>query len=76
MSRRVGRAFIEAHRDIAIQIVLDLHGLFGRQCMRRAIEMRPEGYAVLGQIAKTGEGHHLVAATVREDRPRPIHEFV
>jgi len=38
--------------------------------------MRTEGDALLRQLAQLRQRHHLEAAAVGEDRPRPVHEGV
>ena len=49
---------------------------FRRQHVPRAVEMRLERGAFLGDLADLGEAHHLEAAGVGEDRPLPAHEFM
>ena len=42
----------------------------------RAVDVRLEGDALVGDLAQLGEAHHLEAAGVGEDRPVPAHEAV
>jgi hypothetical protein len=73
---RIGRAFVERHGDVGAETVLDLDRAFRRQLVRRAVDMRAEGDAGLAHLAQLGQRHHLVAAGIREDGARPVHEFV
>ena len=48
----------------------------GVSSMPRAVDMRPEGHALLVDLAQLGERHHLEAAGIGQDRPRPVHELM
>ena len=74
--RRQGRAFVEAHHDVAAQKPLDLHAALGAQMMPRSVHLAAEGHALLGQFAQVGEAHHLEPAGIGQDRVRPVHEPV
>ena len=74
---RIGDAFVELHRDVrAEKVGLDLDGAFGRQEVRRAVDVRAELDALLLHLAQVGEREDLIAAAVGEDRMRPAHEAV
>ena len=74
--RRQRRTFVEHHRDVRAEIGLNIHGRFGRQQVRAAVEMRSELDAVLIYLAALREAEHLVAAAVGEDRLVPADELV
>ena len=42
--------------------------------MFRAVQVRPENHAVIGNFAEIGETEYLKPAGIGEDRPRPGHE--
>src|SRR5215471_18594770 len=67
---RSGRfdAFIEDHGNVRAQRELYLSGLFRSEEMLRAVEMRPEAYAVVADLAQIGEAEDLVTAGIGEDR--------
>ena len=44
--------------------------------MRRAIEVRFEGRALLAQLAQVSQAEDLEAAAIGQDRPVPVHEGV
>ena len=76
LAHRIGRALVQHHGDIAVQRMLDVHGARRRQMMAGAVGVRTEHDAILLHGAELGERHHLEAAGIGEDRPRPVHEFV
>ena len=79
MSSRACRQFkalVELHGNIGAEQCLNFDRALGRQCDHRAIEMRTKRHALLVQFAQFGERHHLEAAGIRQDRQRPVHEFV
>ena len=73
---RQRRAFVETHDDIGSQQPLDFHAGFRRQHVFRAVDMAGEGHALFGQLAQTGQRHHLKAARIGQDRAVPVHETV
>ena len=72
---RVDR-LVERDRDIGAERLLDGDGMLGRESMGRAVQVRPEGHAVIVDDAQIAERHHLEAAGVGEDRAIPVHEPV
>ncbi len=48
----------------------------GREPVRRAVEVRAEGDALLVELPQLGEAHHLEAAGIGEDGAGPVHEPV
>ncbi len=74
--RGKGRAFIERHGDVGIEQPLDLDCALGCEPMPAAVEMRLEDHAVLVDGAQLGEGEHLEASRIGEDRAGPVHEPV
>ena len=73
--RRRRRHLVEAHRDVAAEVRLDLGGELGREARRRPVVDVPERDAVVvdGQ-QRVAERKDLEAAGVGEDRPLPRHE--
>ncbi len=67
-------AFIEDHRDVRAERLLNLDGLFRREGMLGAIKVRTENYTVIGDFAEIGKAENLKAAGISEDRARPGHE--
>ncbi len=76
MAGRVFQAFVERHHDVAAERELDVHGGFGREQMRVAIQMRAEQHALFGDLAQIAQAEDLEAAGVGEDGARPGHEAV
>jgi hypothetical protein len=72
----VGRAFVEDHRDVGVEHVLDAHGFLGRQEQAVAVDRRLEPDSLLADLAQRTEGKDLKTAGVGEDRPIPAHEAV
>ncbi len=62
--------------NVGAEKVLHLDGALGRQFVKRAVDMGPEGYAVFGNGAELAERHDLISAGVGQDRPLPAHEAV
>jgi len=50
--RRILRAFIKCHGDIRAEGDLDVHGVFGREEMAAAIEVRTEVHALVAHFAQ------------------------
>ena len=74
--RRVGRAFVERHRDVGAEQALDRDRALRGQQMGAAVEMRAEGDAVLADLAQFGERHDLEPAGIGQDRVGPVHKKV
>jgi hypothetical protein len=70
------QTFIQRHHDVAPERQLNIHGGFGREQVRVAIQMRAEQDAFFGDFAQIAEAEHLEAARIGEDGARPGHEFV
>jgi hypothetical protein len=69
-------ALVELHRNVRAKQRLDFDGSLGRQIHHRAIDVRAEDDALVGNLAKLRQRHDLEAAGVGQDRPVPVHEFV
>ena len=67
---------VERHDDVAAEQPLDLDRPLRRHRMARAVAVRGEGDAVLGDLGQAAKAHHLIAAAVGQDRPVPAHEPV
>ena len=65
---------VERHRNIRPEQALDFDRPFGREHVRRAVEVTFEANAFLAGRGERGKAHHLIAAAVRQDRPVPAHE--
>src|SRR6185312_3071549 len=83
LGRRVGRAVIKRHGDVAAQRQLNLHRQLRRQQMRAAVEMRAEPYPFFGDAAEgfflvlaRPQAEDLVATAVGEDGMGPGGELV
>ena len=69
-------ALVEHHRDVGSEARLDVHGGLRRQEVLAAVEMRPEGRALLVHFSARREAEYLIAAAVGQDRLVPADEFV
>ena len=67
---------VERHDDVRSQQPLNLHRAFGAQHVAGAVEVRLEDDPLLAALGEVGQAHHLIAATVGEDRAAPAHEAV
>lgn len=72
---RVG-ALVKRHDDIRAEVFLNGDGLFGREAMRRAVNVAFEGHAVVINFAGLCEGKNLKAARIREHGLVPLHKLV
>ena len=72
--RAAGRAHVELHRDVRAEQPLHAHRLLRRERAPRAVEVRAEDEAVLGDRAAVGHRERLEAARVGEHRVRPARE--
>ena len=73
---RVGRAFVKDHDDVAVQILLDLHGDFRSQEQLGAIDGRCKLDAFFGDLAQIAQRKHLKAAGISKNWFVPVHELV
>src|SRR2546427_405832 len=67
---RMAKTFIENHRDIRPQRLLDLDGRLRGYMVEGAIQMRLKRHAVFRHFAQGREAEDLIAATVGADTPR------
>ena len=67
---------VQAHGHVGPERLLDRRGPLGRQLEQPAVEVRPEGHALVGDPVPLGQAEDLEAARVGEDRPVPAHERV
>ena len=58
------------------EMFLNFDGPFRSQFQNRAIDMRFEQDALVGEFPCLGEAENLISAAVGEYRPRPVHEAV
>ena len=65
------RAVVEGHDDVRAQLVLHPHRQLGREVHLRAVEVRAEPHAVVGDPARVGHREHLKAPRVGEHGPLP-----
>ena len=72
--RGIGRAFVECHRDVGIEQMLDLDRALGCQRVLGTVEMRLERDAVLVELAQLRQREHLIATRIRQDRFPPVHQ--
>jgi len=68
--------FIEGHDDVGTEVLLNGNGLFGREAMRRAVNVTLEGHAIIINLAGLRQRKNLKAAGVGEHGTRPLHELV
>ena len=73
---RIAKTFIENHRDIRPQRLLDLDGRLRGYMVEGAIQMRLKRHAVFRHFAQGREAEDLIAATVGKDRAGPSHKAV
>ena len=74
--RMAGRAFVKGHGDGGTQVGLDLHALLRPHKNLAAVDVGVKIDPFLLDLSQTGQGKHLKAAGVRQDRPVPVHEPV
>ena len=72
----IGRALVEHHDHVGIEMVLDRYGAFRGQLHQVAVDGRTEFHPVLFDSAQGLEAPHLESAGVRQHRPVPSHELV
>jgi hypothetical protein len=73
---RVLGAFVKSHTNIGAESDLNIHGVFGREEVAAAIQVRPEADAFIGDFAEGAEGEDLESAGVGEHCARPANEAV
>ena len=67
---------VQAHGHVGPEALLDGRRALGRQLQEPAVEVRPEGHALVGHPVSIGEAEHLEPARIGEDRAVPAHERV
>jgi len=70
------RTFVEGHDDVGAEVLLNGDGLFGREAMRRAVDVTLEGHAVIVDLAGLRKRKDLKAARIGQHGTRPLHEVV
>ena len=71
------QTFVQCHCDIRIQLMLDMHRIFGAQEMLdSAIDVRCELDALFGHFDQIRQRHNLKAAAVGQNWPVPTTEFM
>lgn len=73
---RVGRAFVEEHRDVGSERGLNLHAQLGGKHHFRSIEVVLKSHAFFGDLAKLGQGPNLESSRVGEEGFLPGRETV
>ena len=74
---RPGHAFVQLHRYVGPEkIRLDFDRPFGREDMRRSVQMAAERDGFFRDLGDAGQRHDLKAAAVGQDRFWPAHELV
>ena len=73
---RILQALVERHHDVAAERELHIHGGFGREQVRVAVQVRAEQHAFFCDLAQVAQAENLEAARIGEDRARPGHEAV
>ena len=68
--------FVESHDDVRAEILLNGDGLFGREAMRRAVNVTLEGHTLIVNLAGLRKREDLKAARVGEHGTLPLHELV
>ena len=75
--RRVARALVQLHADIAPELLRDRHVVLRRPEHVAAVVIRgDEAHAVVRELHGVLMREHLKAAGIREDGPVPVHERV
>jgi hypothetical protein len=70
----IGRTFIKGHDDVSPDDALDVHRPFRREQVRTAIDVAPEGHALLLDFSVLGQAVHLIPSGIGQDGPVPAHE--
>src|SRR5438270_11199835 len=68
------RTLVERHENIAAESELNVHGRFGRERVRIAVQVGVEDDAFLGDLANAREAEDLESAGISEDGARPGHK--
>src|SRR5262245_47329036 len=74
--RGMGQTLVEHHRNVRSQLRLNVSGLFRREEMRRAVEVRLKLGAILRDLPALSQAEDLIAATVSQDWFTPTDKFV
>ncbi len=75
MAGKLG-ALVEGHDDVGTETDLGGQRGFRREEVQRAIDVRAELHAILGEFAQIAEAEDLEAAGVGEDGLMPCHELL
>src|SRR5262245_4734348 len=67
-------ALVEGHADVCTERDLHIHGMFGREEVTAAVEVRAEAYAFVCHLAELCEAVDLKTAGVSEHGARPADE--
>ena len=70
------RTFVDDHRDVAAEVLLDRHDLARPEKQFRPVEVRLKRHAVVPDIAQLRERENLEPAAVGQDRSVPAHKTV
>ena len=73
---RVGRAFVEKHRNVRTEGCLNLHALLGTQHHLGTIKVTPKFHAGFGNLTDLGKGPDLKAARICEHGTVPSRKAV
>ena len=73
---RILGALVEGHADVGAESDLHIHGVFGREEVAAAVEVRAEVDALVGDFAQLSQAVDLEAAGVGEHGARPADEAV
>ncbi len=73
---RRGHALIEHHHDVGADCLLSLDAALGTQTNQGVVHIAGKFGVILVQRAASGKRKYLIAAGIRQYRPRPIHEAV
>ncbi len=72
----VGGAFIECHHDVCSDATLNPEAALRTEQVFTAINVAGKGGAFFRDLAAMRKAEYLIAATVRQDGPLPVHEPV
>ena len=67
-------ALIEGHDDVRTEVFLDANGTFGREVMRRTVDVTLEGHAFVINLAGLRQRKNLITARVGQQGARPAHK--
>src|SRR5918996_1628336 len=75
-SRIMRNTFIERHRDIATERLLNFHHYLRCKQMRRTIEVRLKMHARVRNLSHPCQAKNLISTAVGQERAVPAHEAV